>query len=93
MVASGDCQRTLYVQNGGQPGHRSAWVDAEANRLTHGYFEQVLPAIEHGYMRPRYNGYLHFQDHAGIPLQHCLKNDGDPVKALREMNAWLMVSC
>jgi len=92
MVASGDCQRTLYVQNGGQPGHRSAWVDAEANRLTNGYFENVLPAIEHGYMRPRYNGYLHFQDHAGIPLQQCLQHDGDPVVALREMNGWLVVS-
>ena len=86
MVASGDCQRTLYVQNGGQPGHRSAWVDAEANSLTNGYFENVLTAIEHGYMRPRYNGYLHFQDHAGIPLQQCLQHDGDPVLALREMN-------
>ena len=92
MVASGDCQRTLYVQNGGQPGHRSAWVDVEANRLTNGYFENVLPAIEHGYMRPRYNGYLHFQDHAGIPLQQCLQHDGDPVVALREMNGWLVVS-
>jgi multiple sugar transport system substrate-binding protein len=92
MVASGDCQRTLYVQNGGQPGHRSAWVDVEANRLTNGYFENVLPAIEHGYMRPRYNGYLHFQDHAGIPLQQCLQHDGDPVLALREMNGWLVVS-
>jgi len=92
MVASGDCQRTLYVQNGGQPGHRSAWVDAEANRLTNGYFENVLPAIEHGYMRPRYNGYLHFQDHAGIPLQQCLQHDGDPVVALREMNGLLVVS-
>ncbi len=33
MVVSGECQRTLYVQHGGQPGHRSAWIDAEANRL------------------------------------------------------------
>jgi len=93
MIASGECQRTLYTQHGGQPGHRSAWVDPEANRLTHSYFEQVLPAIEHGYMRPRYNGYLHFQDHAGIPLQQCLQHDGDPVKALREMNELLVVSC
>jgi multiple sugar transport system substrate-binding protein len=37
-------------------------------------------------MRPRYNGYLHFQDHAGDPLQDCLEYDGDPSKALREMN-------
>jgi multiple sugar transport system substrate-binding protein len=86
MIVSGGCQRTIYVQNGGQPGHRSAWWDADANRITNNYFEAVLPVMDNGYMRPRYNGYLYFQDHAGDPLQHCLMNDGDPQKALNEMN-------
>lgn len=27
MIASAECQRTLYVQHGGQPGHRSAWLE------------------------------------------------------------------
>ena len=86
MVTSGECQRTMYVQHGGQPGHRSAWTDASANHLTNYFFTQVLPVMDNGYMRPRYNGYLHFQDHAGDPLQDCLEYDGDPSKALREMN-------
>lgn len=86
MVVSGECQRTMYVEHGGQPGHRSAWVDAAANQLTNGYFEQVLPVMENGYMRPRYNGYLFFQDHAGDPLQQCLREDGDPAVALQAMN-------
>jgi multiple sugar transport system substrate-binding protein len=37
-------------------------------------------------VRPRYNGYLHFQDNAGTPLQKCLMENGDPVKTLNEMN-------
>lgn len=86
MVVSGECQRTMYVQHGGQPGHRSAWTDAEANRLTNNFFKEVLPVMENGYLRPRYNGYLHFQDLAGDPLQHCLMHDGDPLIALQEMN-------
>lgn len=86
MVVSGECQRTLYVQHGGQPGHRSAWMDAEANRLTHDFFRNVLPVMDNGYMRPRYNGYLHFQDHAGIPLQKSLMEDSNPVNVLNEMN-------
>jgi multiple sugar transport system substrate-binding protein len=88
MAVSGECQRTMYVQHGGQPGHRTAWEDAEVNRLTQDYFKNVLPVIDNSYMRPRYNGYLSFQDHAGDPLQICLKEDGDPVKALREMNRY-----
>lgn len=86
MVVSGECQRTLYVQHGGQPGHRSAWQDADANHLTHDFFTKVLPAMDNGYVRPRYNGYLHFQDHAGAPLQQCIMENTNPVKALHTMN-------
>jgi multiple sugar transport system substrate-binding protein len=86
MIVSGECQRTLYVEHGGQPGHRSAWVDDNANRLTHDFFKNVLPVMDNGYVRPRYNGYLHFQDHAGIPPQKCFIENGDPVITLNEMN-------
>jgi len=86
-IASELIQRTLYVQDGGQPGHRSAWMDEDANHLTHGFFINVLPAIENAYMRPRYNGYLDFQDRAGLPLQRCLMEDGDALQALTEMNS------
>lgn len=86
MVVSGKCQQSLYVQHGGQPGHRSAWVDEDANRLTHDFFKNLLPVMDNGYVRPRYNGYLHFQDHAGIPLQKCMMGNMDPLTALDEMN-------
>jgi multiple sugar transport system substrate-binding protein len=86
MVASGECQRTLYVQNGGQPGHRSAWLNEEANWIANNFFENILPVIDNSYVRPRYNGYLHFQDHAGIPLQKCLMEYISPKAALNEMN-------
>jgi len=86
MAASGTCQRTMYVQHGGQPGHQSAWVDEEANRITHNFFKNVLPVMEHGYIRPRYNGYLFFQDHAGEPLQQCLQNLKSIPDTLSEIN-------
>lgn len=86
MMVDGEMQRTMYMQHGGQPGHRSAWTDATANELTNGFFNAVLPVMDNGYMRPRYNGYLHFQDHAGTPLRTCLMENGDPAKALQLMN-------
>jgi multiple sugar transport system substrate-binding protein len=85
-IVSGEMQRTFYVQHGGQPGHRSAWTDDETNLLTNDFFKNILPVMDNGYVRPRYNGYLHFQDHAGGPLQTCLMENGDPVKALNEIN-------
>ena len=86
MAVSGECQRTMYVQHGGQPGHLSAWLDKEANVLTNNFFKNVLPVMKNGYVRPRYNGYLHFQDHAGTPLQKCIMNNENPKIALNEMN-------
>jgi len=65
FVASPEIQKTIYTASGGQPGHRTAWLDAENNRATGEYFTRTLPTLDHAYLRPRYNGYLHFQDRAG----------------------------
>lgn len=86
LVVSPTWQSTLYVQHGGQPGHLMAWRDDAANRLTHRFFQKVLPAMERGYMRPRYNGYLYFQDHAGDPLHQYLQEGGNPIDVLESMN-------
>lgn len=86
MVVSPSWQSALYVQHGGQPGHLSAWLQEDANRLTHQFFRKVLPAMQRGYMRPRYNGYLYFQDHAGDPLHQYLRDGGNPTTVLESMN-------
>ena len=86
MVVSPSWQSTLYVQHGGQPGHLEAWTNEAANKLTHRFFQEVLPTMQRGYMRPRYNGYLHFQDHAGDPLHHYLQKGGNPSSVLDTMN-------
>jgi multiple sugar transport system substrate-binding protein len=85
-VNSSICQSTLYVQHGGQPGHAAAWKDAAANQLTNHFFTAVLPVMERGYVRPRYNGYLHFQDQAGNPLQQFLLGKTTAKQVLKEMN-------
>ena len=85
-VASPVCQSTLYVENGGQPGHRAAWTSPHANYLSNDFFNTMLPVMENGYMRPRYNGYLYFQDHAGHPLQEYLLQGGNPNHTLEKMN-------
>lgn len=68
-------QRTLYLENGGQPGHRSAWLDPHANDLTNGFFADTLATHDNAYLRPRYDGYLHFQDEAA-PRVHAFLQDG-----------------
>lgn len=87
MIVSPQCQQTMYVQHGGQPGHRQAWLNEDANKMTNQFFKNILPVLDNGYVRPRYNGYLFFQDHAGKFLQECILNDSDALQALKEMNA------
>ncbi|MES2648187.1 MAG: extracellular solute-binding protein [Bacteroidota bacterium] len=87
MVVSSKHQSAFYVQHGGQPGHGAAWKNKAANELTNNFFSNVLPAMQRGYLRPRYNGYLYFQDHAGDPIHDFLLNGGDATKLLQQMNA------
>ena len=77
FTASAEIQRTLFFENGGQPGHRSAWEDPEVNRRANNYFLNTLPALDRAYLRPRFPGYLHFQDHAGAPIRQYLMEGGD----------------
>lgn len=86
-IVSPTVQSTFYTEHGGQPGHRLAWINAGANRLTNNYFYTVYPAMERSYMRPRYDGYLHFQDHAGEPIREFLLGEGDAGSALRKIDS------
>ena len=83
--ASPKIQRTLFFENGGQPGHRAAWEDAEVNRRSNDYFRNTLPALDRAYLRPRFPGYLHFQDLAGAPIREYLMRGGDERSVLADL--------
>jgi multiple sugar transport system substrate-binding protein len=72
MMASADCQRGLFMASGGQPGHRAAWRDAEANRVTGGFFRDTLSTLDEAWVRPRYDGYIAFQDGASAIVHACM---------------------
>lgn len=87
-----EIQSTLYVYNGGQPGHRSAWEDEAVNSHTHDFFINTLPALDRAYVRPRYDGYLHFQDEAGNPIQRFLLYGGNAQSVLDDVNRIYRIS-
>jgi multiple sugar transport system substrate-binding protein len=72
MMASPDCQRGLFMASGGQPGHRAAWRDAEANRVTGGFFHDTLSTLDEAWVRPRYDGYIGFQEGASASVHACM---------------------
>jgi multiple sugar transport system substrate-binding protein len=87
FVANPICQRTLYFHSGGQPGHRSAWTDERVNATCRNYFCNTLSALDRAFLRPRYPGYIHFQDRAGAPIRDYMRTGGDERVLLADLNA------
>jgi multiple sugar transport system substrate-binding protein len=85
-VASPACQRGLYFGAGGQPAHRSAWESDTANSATGNFFRDTLPTLDAAFLRPRYNGYMHFQDQAGRVVQRYLRHGGDARAAVAALD-------
>jgi multiple sugar transport system substrate-binding protein len=85
-IASSVCQQTFYVEHGGQPGHRQAWLSNHANQITNNFFASTLHSLDNSFTRPRYNGYLHFQDEAGHPIQQYLQYGKDEKDVLNTIN-------
>jgi multiple sugar transport system substrate-binding protein len=86
FVASPACQRGMYALSGGQPGHRQAWLDPVLNQACGNFFLDTLPTLDNAYLRPRYLGYIPFQDHAGPVVQRYLRHGGDPRATLAEID-------
>lgn len=71
-LAGAECQSSIYFDAGGQPGNSVAWEDDRCNALTLDFFRNTRQTLETVYLRPRYDGYLEFQDRGGNIVNACL---------------------
>ena len=85
-TSSADVQRGIYSAAGGQPAHRAAWVDATADERAGGFFSATLATTDRAYVRPRYHGFLQFQENAGPTLAEWIRHGGSAQIALARMN-------
>ncbi|MGD8174445.1 extracellular solute-binding protein [Marinimicrobium sp. ARAG 43.8] len=86
FVANADMQKGFYIEFGGQPGYRQAWLDETANQVSDNYFVDTLPALDRAFLRPRYHGHMNFQDNAGAPIREYLMDGGDEKALLTHLN-------
>lgn len=92
FTGSSQIQQTIFADNGGQPGHLLAWKNERINAITHDYFINTLPALERAFLRPRYAGHMHFQDHAGDIIRDYLMNGGNEEVVLAELEELYVTS-
>jgi multiple sugar transport system substrate-binding protein len=85
-TASPDIQSTLYYDGGGQPAHRKAWTDSYTNGNCLDFFKDTLKTLDNAYLRPRYSGYLYFQDRAGDIVREYVMNGGNADTAVEKLN-------
>jgi multiple sugar transport system substrate-binding protein len=72
-----EVQSGPYVMAGGQPGNRGAWTDPTVNTVCHDFFTGTLETLEQAFLRPRYDGFVAFQDQAGDLLHGFLRDGSD----------------
>ena len=52
-------------------------MNAELDAQCAGFFTRTLPTLDRAFVRPRYTGYLEFQDTACLHIHDYLRNNGD----------------
>lgn len=86
FTADRECQSTLYTHAGGQPGHRAAWQSPALNAATNNFFANTLQTLDDAWVRPRFPGFIAFQEAASNLVHHYLVRGGAEAVVLEKMN-------
>lgn len=86
FVCRNTTQAGIYLECGGQPGHRAAWLARRSDVLTNGFFGSTLATHDRAYLRPRYQGYGKFQDLASTLVRNFLKGESSAKQTIEEIN-------
>ena len=79
-------QAGAYFENGGQPGLRAAWTDARVDRAAGGFFSGTLETLDKSWLRPRFDGFIHAFEHAGLLVHRWLAGEGDRATVIASAN-------
>ena len=85
-VASAECQKTIYVQSGGQPGNKKAWIDPGINAMSNHFFEATLPTLEQAFLRPRFASFVQFQTQASFLVSDFLSGKYSSAATLESLD-------
>lgn len=81
-LLSPETQTGFIPRNAGQPGLRSAWRDPAVDEAAHGFYSATLDTIEHAWIRPRFAGYIPFQQAASAIVRDALSGTTTHADAL-----------
>jgi multiple sugar transport system substrate-binding protein len=85
-LASPVAQCGSYYAGGGQPAHRAAWTNPGLDADSLGFFSGTLATLDGAWMRPRYRGWLTFQDEAGPLITNTLRGELRDARCLEALD-------
>lgn len=85
-VASGPVQEGTYAAAGGQPANAEAWESARVNAAVGGFYTETRATLEGAWLRPRYKGYVAFQQWAGERLTRAWRAHEPAAPVIAELN-------
>ena len=88
-----ETQRTFIGAHEGQPSARRAWLDAELDELSGGFYLGTLRTIEGAWVRPRFPGSIEFQRRGAEAIRDGLAERAAGPRILERLNAlWRQAS-
>lgn len=73
--AAGVKAQREFARHHGQPARIEIWQDAEIDHTFGGCFAATHATLEGSWTRPRYPGYLGFQERGGVLVEHHLRGE------------------
>lgn len=65
----------MFARHHGQPARRAAWEDDVINKRFGGCYRDTRATMDQCWIRPRYDGYLQFQEKAGDLIEASLRGE------------------
>jgi multiple sugar transport system substrate-binding protein len=76
----------LYALHGGQPAHRDAWDDDRVNECSNDFYRNTRATLDASYVRPRFDGYIAFQEVAGKLVVRAIRRELSIPSAIAQLN-------
>lgn len=86
-IAGADCQTGIFFESGGQPGNAIAWDADATNAQCRNFFRNTRETLETVWLRPRYDGYMRFQERGGDILHAFLRGETSQIATLDRLDA------
>jgi multiple sugar transport system substrate-binding protein len=92
-LLAGPVQAELVPRAGGQPALRAAWESAAVNAGCGGFYRRIRRTLDQAWVRPRFPGWIAFQDQGSAVVRGGLRRRAAPAQILRQLQLTFRACC